>query len=66
MKKILEVEFSDKDSIEVFADDFYIEQVITNYLTNAIKHTKDVAGEKYIKIENEINKKENKVVYKSI
>ena len=63
-EKNIKVEFSDKDSIEVFADDFYIEQVITNYLTNAIKHTKDVAGEKYIKIENEINKKENKVVIK--
>ena len=39
--------------IKVFADDFYIEQVITNYLTNAIKNVKEIDGEKYIKIENE-------------
>lgn len=63
-EKNIKVEFSVKGNIEVFADDFYIEQVITNYLTNSIKHTKEVAGEKYIKIENEINKKENKVVIK--
>ena len=32
------------------ADDFYIEQVMTNYFTNAIKHAKEVNGEKQIKI----------------
>ena len=32
------------------ADAFYIEQVITNYLTNAIKNAEEVNGEKYIKI----------------
>ena len=30
----------------------YLSQIITNYLTNAIKHVKDVDGEKYIKITN--------------
>ena len=34
----------------VYADDFYISQIITNYLTNAIKHVIDINGEKYIKI----------------
>lgn len=61
-EKNVKVEFKTKEEINVFADDFYIEQVITNYLTNAIKHTKEVAGEKYIKIENEIDKNKNKVI----
>lgn len=61
-EKNIKVEFKTKGKINVFADDFYIEQVITNYLTNAIKHTKEVAGEKYIKIENEIDKNKNKVI----
>ena len=43
------------------ADDFYIEQVITNYLTNAIKHVKEVNGEKYIKLYNEVDVEKNKV-----
>ena len=50
-----------ENEIQVLADDFYIEQVISNYLTNAIKHVKEVNGEKYIKITNRINKKKNKV-----
>ncbi len=61
-EKNIKVELKTKGNINVFADDFYIEQVITNYLTNAIKHTKEVAGEKYIKIENEIDKNKNKVI----
>ena len=61
-EKNIKVELKTKGKINVFADDFYIEQVITNYLTNAIKHTKEVAGEKYIKIENEIDKNKNKVI----
>lgn len=63
-EKNISIEFIEKDVIKVFADDFYIEQVITNYLTNAIKNAKEIAGEKYIKIENEINKKTNKVIVK--
>ena len=49
-----EVKFDDKEEITVIADSFYIEQVITNYITNAIKHVQEVNGEKYIRIENEI------------
>ena len=63
-EKNIKVEFKEKENINVYADDFYIEQVITNYLTNAIKHTEEVAGEKYIKIENEIDKNKNKVIVK--
>ena len=35
----------------VNADEFYIEQVVTNYITNAIKNVKEVEKEKYIKID---------------
>ncbi len=57
----IKVEFNKEQDIIVIADDFYIEQVITNYLTNAIKHAKEVNGEKIIKISNEINNEKNKV-----
>ena len=51
-EKQTEVIFETPDKIDVFADDMYLGQIITNYLTNAIKHVKDVDGEKYIKITN--------------
>ena len=53
-EKNAKVEFNTGDNIDVFADDFYISQIITNYLTNAIKHVEEVNGEKYIKITNTI------------
>jgi len=49
-----EVQFDDKEEINVIADNFYIDQVITNYVTNAIKHVQEINGEKYISIENEV------------
>ena len=58
------VEFEGLESLKVYADDFYIEQVITNYLTNAIKNVKEVDGEKFIKIENTINKNNKKALIK--
>lgn len=61
-EKNAKVEFEDKKDIQVFADDFYIEQVLTNYLTNAIKNVKEINGEKIIKISNNIEK--NKVCVK--
>ena len=63
-EKQAEIKFDDSKEIQVFADDFYIEQVLTNYLTNAIKNVKEMYGEKYIKISNEIRKDENKVCIK--
>lgn len=60
-EKQIEIEFKTAEEIHVHADDFYIEQVITNYLTNAIKHAKEVDGKKYIQIENEVNVEKNKV-----
>lgn len=53
-EKEVEVSFKDSEEVIVIADNFYIDQVITNYLTNAIKHVEEVNGEKYISIENEV------------
>ena len=55
-EKGVTVEFETADVINVYADDFYISQCITNYLTNAIKHVEEVDGEKVIKITNTIIK----------
>ena len=60
-EKQVEIQFKTPDEIFVFADDFYIEQVISNYITNAIKHIKEVQGKKYIQIENVVNVEKNKV-----
>ena len=49
-KGIKEVRFEADKKVNVYADEFYIEQAFTNYFTNAIKHTKEVNGEKYIEI----------------
>lgn len=53
-EKDAEVIFNGEEEIKVIADSFYIDQVITNYVTNAIKHVQEINGEKYISIENEI------------
>ena len=50
-----------KKRFYVNADDFYIEQVVTNYFTNAIKHTLDVNGERKIEIKIDTNKQNNKI-----
>ncbi len=60
-EKKADVRFHSKESINVIADDFYIDQVITNYITNAIKHVEEINGEKYISIRNEIIPNTNKV-----
>ncbi len=60
-EKQIEIKFKTPEEINTFADDFYIEQVVSNYITNAIKHVKEVKGEKYIQIENEVNVEKNKV-----
>ena len=60
-EKQVEAKLNSPDEINVIADDFYIEQVITNYLTNAIKHIEEVNGNKSIIIENIVNVEKNKV-----
>ncbi len=57
----VEIKYETPEEINVYADDFYIEQVVTNYITNAIKHVKEVNEEKYIKITNEVNIEKNNV-----
>ncbi len=46
----IKIKFDDTKPIYVNADDFYIDQVITNYFTNAIKHCEEVDKEKTIEI----------------
>ena len=60
-KGIKEVRFEADKKVNVYADEFYIEQAFTNYFTNAIKHTKEVNGEKYIEIKLKEDKEKRKV-----
>lgn len=60
-EKNIEIEFKENNPIYVFADDFYIEQVITNYFTNAIKNVLEVNGKKRIKISIKNAKEEGKI-----
>ena len=51
-EKNIKVEFDESKCINVIADDFYIDQVFTNYLTNAIKNIQPINDEQIIKISN--------------
>ena len=53
-KEHISIEMPESQPIEVYADELYIDQIITNYLTNAIKYCEAINGKKYIKITNEI------------
>ena len=46
----IEVRVKPEKDFIVYADEFYIEQVVTNYITNAIKNAKTIHNEKYIEI----------------
>ena len=54
------VKICSNDKLYVYADDFYIEQVVTNYFTNAIKNAKEVNGKKEIIIDTRVDKTSNK------
>ena len=58
-EKNIKIKFEQNESIIVNADEFYIEQVIMNYFTNAIKHAMEVNGTKEIEIK--IEKREEKI-----
>ena len=60
-EKNVEVQIVADEKLEVFADDFYIEQVVTNYLTNAIKHVMEIDGKKEISVKVEKNEKNQKI-----
>ena len=47
----IEVIFNTEEQKYVTGDEFYIDQVVTNYFTNAIKHAKKIEGKKQIKID---------------
>lgn len=46
----IEMVFHPEKPIYVYADEFYMEQAVTNYITNAIKHVEERNGRKYIEI----------------
>ena len=58
----IKVEFDEKKKVKVFADQEYIEQVVNNYLSNAMKHAEEKNGEKKIIIRTE-NKKDKVRLY---
>ena len=58
-EKNIEVIFNQNEPTYVYADDFYIDQVVTNYFTNAIKNAEEINGKKQIKITIEQN--DNKI-----
>ena len=60
-EKKVQMIFDNSKEINVVADDFYIEQVITNYFTNAIKNVQERNSKNIIKIENEVDIEKNKV-----
>ncbi len=57
----IEVEFDENKEILAYADSFYIEQVVTNYLTNAIKYSKEINNERKIIININKNDVTNKI-----
>ena len=56
-EKNVKLVFDDSEKINVYADDFFIEQVITNYLTNSIKNVKEIDSVCEIVVENKVDKK---------
>ena len=55
-QKNVRLEFNKKEPVYVWADEYMIEEVITNYISNALNH---VSGENIIKVD--VIKKENTV-----
>lgn len=53
-KENIKVEMPSETDINVYADEFYIDQVLTNYITNAIKYCNEIKKEKKIKIINKV------------
>lgn len=57
-EKNINLIYNKDKKINVYADEFYIEQIISNYFTNAIKNVKEVDGRKEITIN--VEQKEDK------
>lgn len=60
-EKKIEIKLDAEEAVMVYADEFYIEQVATNYFTNAIKHAKEIDGVKQIEIKITQNKENGKI-----
>ena len=55
------INFRQEEPVYIYADEFYIDQAVTNYFTNAIKHAEEKNGKKEIEIRLEKLKDNNKV-----
>lgn len=44
------INFNQEKPVYIYADEFYIDQAVTNYFTNAIKHAEEKNGKKEIEI----------------
>ena len=60
-KEEIDIEIEETEPIIVYADEFYIDQVFTNYMTNAIKYATKINEKKVIKIKNEIKEKKVRI-----
>lgn len=57
----VKVYFNYENAIIANADAFYIEQILTNYLTNAIKYSKEINGERKIDVNIDIDNERRKI-----
>lgn len=57
----IEITFDEKDPIEIYADEVYIDQIVTNYFTNAMKHAENKENKKQIQIRVEKQKDKARV-----
>lgn len=57
----IKIYFNCKNVIMAYADIFYVEQILMNYITNAIKYSKEVNGERKIEINIYLDAEKNKI-----
>ena len=57
----VKIYFDNNNKIVANADPFYIEQILTNYLTNAIKYSKEINGERKIEVNIVLDSNRNKI-----
>nr|MBP3681272.1 GHKL domain-containing protein [Clostridia bacterium] len=57
----IKIYFNCKNVIMSYADIFYVEQILMNYITNAIRYSKEVNGERKIEINIYLDAEKNKI-----
>lgn len=57
----IKIYFNCKNVIMAYADIFYVEQILMNYITNAIRYSKEVNGERKIEINIYLDAEKNKI-----